>query len=121
MTGQALATNQPDREDFTRDFQKNLTLPTGQAVRLEHRQGNVTVRTHTERELKLQASIRVSAPDKQEAAQFGNQIQILVDQTAAGCFYSHTVSPGKQRPVLRSPQHLILGKLRPPDASRFSR
>jgi len=84
MTSQALATNQPDREDFTRDFQKNLTLPTGQVVRLEHRQGNVTVRTHTERELKLQASIRVSAPDKQEAAQFGNQIQILVDQTAAG-------------------------------------
>ena len=84
MTSQALATNQPDREEFTRDFQKNLTLPAGQAVRLEHRQGNVTVRTHAQRDLQLQASIRVSAPDKQEAAQFGNQIQILVDQTAAG-------------------------------------
>ena len=42
------------------------------------------MKTHAGRELKLQASIRVSAPDKQEAAQFGNQIQILVDQTAAG-------------------------------------
>src|SRR5262245_27604551 len=84
VTGQALASNQPDREDFTRDFQKSLTVPAGQALRLDHRQGNVTVRTHAERELKLQASIRVSAPDKQEAAQFGNQIQILVDQNAAG-------------------------------------
>jgi hypothetical protein len=59
-------------------------LPQGQTVRLDHRHGNITVRTHAERELQLQASIRVSAPDKQEAAQFGNQIQILVDQTATG-------------------------------------
>jgi hypothetical protein len=34
--------------------------------------------------MKLQASIRVSAPDKEAATQFGNQIQILVEQTAAG-------------------------------------
>lgn len=83
-TAPALAANSPDREDFTRDFQKSLTLPPGQAVRLDHQHGNVTVRTHGARELKLQASIRVSASDKQEAEQFGNQIQILVDQTAAG-------------------------------------
>ncbi|HEU0005869.1 MAG TPA: hypothetical protein VFS12_07760, partial [Terriglobia bacterium] len=83
-TAPALATNRPDREDFTRDFQKSLTLPQGQVVRLDHRHGNITVRTHAEREMKLQANIRVSASDKQEAAQFGNQIQILVEQTAAG-------------------------------------
>ena len=94
-TTPALATDQPDREDFTRDFQKSLTVPQGQAVRLDHRHGNITVRTHAERELKLQASIRVSASDKQEAAQFGNQIEILVDHTAAGVSVRTQIPPGE--------------------------
>ena len=55
-----VASNPADREDFTRDFEKSLTVTSGQPVRLEHRNGNVSIRTHVERQFKLQASIRVS-------------------------------------------------------------
>ena len=120
IAGQALASNQPDREDFTRDFQKSLTVPTGQAVRLDHRQGNVTVRTHAQRELQLQASIRVSAPDKagSDAVWKSNSDSRGPDRRRS--FNSHAVSSGKQQPVLGPPERLILRELRSADASRFT-
>jgi hypothetical protein len=80
----ASAASPADREDFTRDFRKTLTLPPGQAVRVDHRQGNIIVRAHAKRELNLQASIRVSAPNRDDAARFGDQVQIAVDQSASG-------------------------------------
>ena len=73
-----------DREEFARNFQKSVTVAAGQTLHVDHRQGNVTIRTHPNRELNVQASIRVSADNRQEATQFGNDIQILVEPAASG-------------------------------------
>src|SRR5262245_47045439 len=74
------AENRPQREDYTRSFQKSLTLGRGQSVRLEHRHGDIVVRTHPQNEVRIDASIRVSASSRDDAAAFGDQIQIQVDQ-----------------------------------------
>src|SRR5262245_49846197 len=78
------AENRPQREDYTRSFQKSLTLTRGQSVRLEHRHGDIVVRTHPQNEVRVDASIRVSASSREDAAAFGDQIQIQVDQAATG-------------------------------------
>src|SRR2546421_5126016 len=34
------------REEYTRNFQKNVPWQQGQLVRIDHRQGGITIRTH---------------------------------------------------------------------------
>src|SRR5262245_18375482 len=67
------------REDYTREFAKTVPLAAGRSVRIEHRQGNVRVRTHALAEARIQARIRVSADDRAAAAAFGEGIEIVVD------------------------------------------
>jgi hypothetical protein len=62
------------REEFSRTFQRSVSLQPGQSVRLEHRMGSIVVRTHAGSELSLNATIRVSAATAAEATEFGNQI-----------------------------------------------
>lgn len=73
----------PQREEFTRTFQRSVTLEPGKAVRIEHRHGDVTIRAHGGREVRIDASIRVSAATQADAQAFGGQIQIQVEQGAA--------------------------------------
>ena len=49
------------RDEYTRNFDKNVTLAAGQSVRVEHRMGNVNLRTHAGRDVQVHASILVSA------------------------------------------------------------
>ena len=72
----------PQREEYTRNFQKSVTLAAGQGVRLEHSNGDIVVRTHGSSELRIDASIRVSAASQADAAAFGNEIRIQVEPTA---------------------------------------
>ena len=72
----------PQREEYTRNFQKSVTLAAGQGVRLEHSNGDIVVRTHGSSELRIDASIRVSAASAADAAAFGNEIRIQVEPTA---------------------------------------
>ena len=66
------------REEYTRNFDKTVNLAAGQGVRLEHKMGNVVVRTHPGSEVTIHASIRVSASDDAEAKRLADQIRIEV-------------------------------------------
>src|ERR1700691_3479343 len=66
------------REESSRNFDKTVTLANGQSVRVEHRMGNVNLRTHAGREVVVHASIRVSASNDADAKRLAEQIQIEV-------------------------------------------
>src|SRR5437879_7836559 len=72
------------QEEFARTFEKTVALAPGQQVRLDHRLGDIAVHTHAQRDVHIVANIRVSAPSREAAANFGNQIAIQVEQTGAG-------------------------------------
>src|SRR5688572_5365921 len=88
----AIALDREPREDYSRNFQKSVTWQSGQTVSIEHRNGDIHVVTHKQSQLNVGASIRVSADTAAEAAQFGNQIQIQVDQ-ASGSILIRTDYP----------------------------
>ena len=52
------------REEVRRSFQKSVALRPGQRLSMEHRNGDIRVRTHAEPRLALEATIRVSAPSR---------------------------------------------------------
>jgi hypothetical protein len=81
--GLALALNGMDREDYTRTFDKTVTLTPGQALRVEHSMGEIVIRTHPQLELIIHAEIHVSAPDRTRAEQFANKIEILTEQASS--------------------------------------
>ena len=66
------------RNEYSRNFDKTVTLASGQGVRLEHRMGNVNLRTHAGRDVVVHASIRVSASNDTEAKRVAEQIRIEV-------------------------------------------
>jgi len=74
----APARAEEQREEYKRQFQKSVTMRAGQPLRIEHRQGSILLRAHSQPQLEVQANIRVSAPSKDEAARFGEEIQIEV-------------------------------------------
>ena len=77
----ALAAN-PGQEQVSREFQKTVTLGSGQSVHIEHKFGEVRVRGESGRDVKISATIRVQASSRDEAQSFADKIQIEVDQTA---------------------------------------
>ena len=40
------------RDEYSRNFDKTVTLANGQSVRVEHRMGNVNLRTHAGRDVR---------------------------------------------------------------------
>src|SRR6202167_1319799 len=66
------------REEYSRNFDKTVTLASGQSVRVEHRMGNVNLRTHVGRDVVVHASIRVSASNDADAKRLADQIRIEV-------------------------------------------
>ena len=66
------------REEYSRSFDKTVTLANGQSVRVEHRMGNVNLRTHAGRDVVVHASIRVSASNDADAKRLSDQIRIEV-------------------------------------------
>ncbi len=67
------------REEYTRAFDKTLSLRAGERVYLEHRLGDVTIKTHAQPEVVIHALIKVSAADSNEAKMFADQVEILVE------------------------------------------
>ena len=67
------ATPAPERaasgreEVVSHNFDRTVPLPSGQSVRMEHKFGDITVRTHASRDVHIAATIRVSASSQQEA------------------------------------------------------
>lgn len=72
------------QEEVSKDFQKTVTLGAGQAVRVEHKFGEVKVHGESGRDVKISAIIRVQANSRDEAQSFADKIQIEVQQTGAG-------------------------------------
>src|SRR5688572_19353992 len=72
------------REEYKRDFQKSATLGGGKAFRIEHSLGDLNIRTHAGTELRIQAAIRCSARNSNEARACADRVQINVDESAFG-------------------------------------
>jgi hypothetical protein len=74
----------PGQQQVTRDFQKNLSLPSGQSFRIENKFGEVRIHGESSREVKISATIRTQADSREQAQSFADKVQIEVQQTAQG-------------------------------------
>ena len=72
------------REEYKREFQKTVALPAGRSFRIENSNGNLNIHTQAKNEVYIQANIRCSADTAAEARSFCDQIQIPVEDSAAG-------------------------------------
>ena len=72
------------REEYKRDFQKAVALPGGRSLRVEHSLGSVNVRTQAKNEVAVQAAIRCSADNMDNARRYCDQVQIRVDESGTG-------------------------------------
>ncbi|MGI8742586.1 MAG: DUF4097 family beta strand repeat-containing protein [Bryobacteraceae bacterium] len=71
------------REEYTRNFDKTTPLAAGQPVRVQHRLGDVTIRTQSKPEVIVHAVIRSSASDMAEAKRFADSIRIEVQPSGS--------------------------------------
>src|SRR5258707_323088 len=72
------------QQQVTHNFDKSVQLPSGQSLRIEHRFGDITVRTHASRDVHVSAAIHVSASSQNDAETYANQIQIHIESSATG-------------------------------------
>ncbi len=71
------------RQESSRSFDRAIRVASGQSLRVEHRHGDVRITTHARPELRVQATIRVSAESQADAAEFLDRIQIDVVEAPA--------------------------------------
>jgi hypothetical protein len=69
------------REEVTRAFDRTLTVNGTPTLRVEHRMGDLRVRAHTRNDLRIQATIHVSADSRSEASVVADRIQIDVQES----------------------------------------
>lgn len=72
------------QQEVKHTFDKTVPLPSGQSLRIEHRLGSITVRTHSSSDVHVSANIRVAASSQEDAENFANQIQIRLESSTAG-------------------------------------
>jgi hypothetical protein len=102
------------REEFTRAFQKTLPLKAGQRLSIEHRNGDIRVRTHAEPTVSIDAKIRVSSSDKAGAAKFAEGFRSSPNRRATE---SRPDGLSRQELALRGQGlHLLFRGLRDRDA-----
>lgn len=71
------------REAYTRAFDQMVPLPAGGRVYLEHKLGDVVIRTHAEGGVLIHAQIKASAIHRDRAKQLADRIEILVVPSAS--------------------------------------
>jgi DUF4097 and DUF4098 domain-containing protein YvlB len=71
------------RDEYTRSFDKTITVSPQQKLRLEHSLGDIDISTHAENSVVIHADIRVSGSDENEAKSFADKIAILVEPSAS--------------------------------------
>jgi DUF4097 and DUF4098 domain-containing protein YvlB len=69
------------REEVTRSFDRTLTVSGTPTLQVEHRTGDLRVRGHARAELRIQATIHVSADLQSEATTLADRIQIDVQES----------------------------------------
>ena len=84
------------REEVTRSFDRTLTVTGTPTLHVEHRTGDLRVRAHARNDLRIQATIHVSADTRAEATMMADRIQIDVQE-----------SPGTITLTTRYPDMLI--------------
>src|SRR5579864_3130854 len=72
------------QQQVTHNFDRSIPLLAGQALRIEHKFGDITVRTHASRDVHVSAAIHVSASSQDDAENYAKQIQIHVESSASG-------------------------------------
>jgi hypothetical protein len=72
------------QDTTSRDFQKTLTLPSGQTVSIEHKLGDVRIRGESGRDVKIGATIHAQAHSQEDAKRLADAIQINVSQDGQG-------------------------------------
>src|SRR5215472_7742633 len=72
------------REEYTRDFRKSVSLPGGRGFRIESQFGRISIRTQSKNEVAIRAVIRCSAGTVDQAHRCADQIQVAVEESAAG-------------------------------------
>ncbi len=83
LFGMLLAVSAIAREDYTRNVDKTFTLHSGQGVLVEHKFGEVVIRTHSQWDLTIHAEIHVSASDRARAEEFAGKVEILTEPFAS--------------------------------------
>jgi DUF4097 and DUF4098 domain-containing protein YvlB len=72
------------REEYTRNFDQSQAVRAGQGVRIEHKLGDVVVRTQPKAEVAVHAVIRCSASDISEAKWYAESIRIALQPSSTG-------------------------------------
>lgn len=98
ITGMAFArsASRSAQEEVSRDFQKSLTLSSGQSVQVEHELGDVRVHGQSGRDVKIQATIHVQTSSRSDSEALANKIHIQVEETSQGVRI-HTEYPEEMR------------------------
>jgi hypothetical protein len=89
------------REEVTRSVERVITVTGTPPLLVEHRMGDLRVRAHARDQLRIQATIQVSADSRSEASVLAERIQIDVQE-----------SPGSISVTTRYPDALIRESLR---------
>jgi DUF4097 and DUF4098 domain-containing protein YvlB len=71
------------REEVTRSFERVVTISGSPTLLVEHRLGDLRVRAHARNELRIQATIHVSADSRSDASVLAERIQIDVQESPA--------------------------------------
>lgn len=92
----ALAFSSFAREEYRRSFDKTVPVRAGERVSIEHKFGDVVIRTHAQSEVVIHADIRAVGSDTDEAKTFADRIEIVIDPSASELFI-RTRYPDGQR------------------------
>jgi hypothetical protein len=71
-----------DRAEYRRPFDKTVTVQAGERVSIEHRFGDIVIRTHPTQDVIIHADIHVSASDSNEATDYAGRVEILVEHSS---------------------------------------
>ncbi len=83
------------REEYTRNFDKTISVASGQRLRVIHRMGDIVIRTQPKGELVVHAVISASASSVSEAKQFADRIRIDV-QPSGSAMLVETLYPKQE-------------------------
>jgi hypothetical protein len=75
----ALSTSAFARDEYTRHFDQTVPTRSGERVMIENKFGDVIVHTHAQQEVAIHADIRVSASDSNQAKEYADKVQILIE------------------------------------------
>ena len=71
-----------NREEYSRAFDKTVSVQNAARVSLENKFGDVNVHTHPSQDVVIHAEIRVSASDAAEAKDYANRVEIQIEPSA---------------------------------------